>query len=192
MRTGGSQSALSLVERMAVREAGWVSPEEFAAALGDSYASPGPIGMLAAFIGYRVQGLPGAMAATLGMFLVPWLIAAGASRMVRPLLEGRRLRGFGRGAGAAVVGLQVVIAFDIARQAFTGYAYVAVALVALVLSLRNRVHPILFCSEGRWWGSPSGIRPREPSPSRRSEETGTRQTMDGREYTDVAPGERRG
>ena len=145
---GGSQSALSLVERMAVRETGWVGPEEFAAALGSSYVSPGPIGMMAAFIGYRVQGLPGAFAAALGMFLVPWLIAAGASRMLQPLLESRWLRGFGRGAGAAVVGLQAVIAFDLARQAFTGYVYVAVALVALVLSLRTNVHPIFILSGG--------------------------------------------
>ena len=150
---GGSQSALSLVERMAVRETGWVGPEEFAAALGSSYVSPGPIGMMAAFIGYRVQGLPGAIAATLGMFLVPWLIAAGASRILQPLLGGRRLRGFGWGAGAAVVGLQAVIAFDLARQAFTGYVFVA---VALALSLLTNVHPMLVLIGGAAAGAAIG------------------------------------
>jgi len=106
------------------------------------------IGMMAAFIGYRVQGLPGALAATLGMFLVPWLIAAEASRMLQPLLESRWLRGFGWGAGAAVVGLQAVIAFDLARQAFTGYVYVAVALFAWVLSQQTSVHPLMILLGG--------------------------------------------
>jgi chromate transporter len=145
---GGSQSALSLVERMAVRETGWVSTEEFAAALGSSYVSPGPIGMMAAFIGYRVGGFLGTIAAMLGMFLVPWLIAAGAARMLQPLLESRWLRGFGRVAGAAVVGLQAVIAFDLARQAFTSGVFVAVALIALVVSLLTSVHPLLILLGG--------------------------------------------
>ena len=46
------------------------------------------------------------------------------------------------------MGLQAVIAFDLARQAFTGYVYVAVALVALVLSLLTKVHPIFILSGG--------------------------------------------
>jgi chromate transporter len=145
---GGSQSVLSLVERAAVREAGWVSAEEYAAALGSSYASPGPIGMMAAFIGCRAGGLPGALSATLGTFLVPWLIAAGASRLLRPVLGSRRLLAFGRGAGAAVVGLQAVAALDLARHAFTSRTHVAVASVALALTLGTKVNPVILLLGG--------------------------------------------
>ena len=145
---GGSQSALSLVERVAVREAGWITADEFAAALGSSYVAPGPIGMMAAFIGFRVAGLPGAFSAVAGTFTLPWLIAAGAARLLQPVLESRWLQGFGRGAGAAVVGLQAVIAFDLARHALTGRGYVVVASVALALSLLTRVHPGLILIGG--------------------------------------------
>ena len=120
------------------------------------FTEPGPIGMMAAFIGYRVAGMPGALAAMAGTFTLPWLIAAGAARMVQPFLESRWLRGFGLGAGAAVVGLQGVIAFDLARQAFTGRGYVIVALVALALSLLTKVHPILILIGGAAAGAAIG------------------------------------
>ena len=144
---GGGQSVLPLVERMAVREAGWVSEEEFAAALGSSYLTPGPILMMAAFIGYRVDGLAAAGAATLGAFLMPWLIAAAAARLLKPVLEHPWLRAFSRGAAAAVVGLQAVIAFDLARHIF-GTIYIGVALVAFALSVRTRIHPFVILLGG--------------------------------------------
>ena len=144
---GGSQSVLPLVERMAVRETGWVSEEEFAAAVGSSYLTPGPILMMAAFIGYRVDGFAAAVAATLGAFLMPWLIAASTAGLLKPMLKQRWLRGFSRGAGAAVVGLQAVIAFDLARQIF-GTVYIVVALISLALSLGVKVHPALILLGG--------------------------------------------
>jgi chromate transport protein ChrA len=59
---GNSGSALSLVGRTAVREAGWVDADGFAAALGSSYVLPGRILMMATFSGYGVDGVAGATA----------------------------------------------------------------------------------------------------------------------------------
>lgn len=152
---GGSQSALPLIERIAVREMGWASAEEFATAVGSSYVTPGPIGMVAAFIGFRVGGFGGAIAATLGMFFIPWLIAASAARMLQPMLENRWLRGFSFGASAAVVGLQAVIAFDLSRNA-TGSVFVVIASAALLLSLFTKVHPVLIVLTGAVVGALAG------------------------------------
>ena len=154
---GGSQAALPLIERIAVREMGWATAEEFAAAVGSSYVTPGPIGMVAAFIGYRVGGFSGAVAATLGMFFVPWLIAASTARMIQPLLENRWLQRFSRGAGAAVVGLQAVIAFDLGRHAMTGWVFALIALTALALAVFTKVHPILIVLAGAALGALVGI-----------------------------------
>lgn len=149
---GGSGSALSLVEGMAVRETGWVSDEAFAAGVGSTYVMPGPILMMATFIGFRVNGWPGALAATLGVFLMPWLIAASAAWFLKPFLQRRWLRAFGGGAGAAVVGLQVAAAYDLARHAVTGWVYVVVAVVALALSLATKVHPVVLLLGGALLG----------------------------------------
>src|SRR6266571_3161976 len=58
---GGGQAALPLVERLAVADTGWLTPGQFASGVGLSYATPGPVLILAAFIGYHVAAIPGAL-----------------------------------------------------------------------------------------------------------------------------------
>ena len=79
---GGGGTALPLVERITVAETGWLTPQQFAIGVGFAYATPGPILILAAFVGYRVAGIAGALVGTVGVFAIPVIL-------------GGRLRGSG-------------------------------------------------------------------------------------------------
>ena len=102
---GGGGAALPLVERLAVSETGWLSSQDFAVAVACGYVTPGPVLITATFVGYRAAGLSGAVAATFGVFLMPWLLAAAAAQQLQRFMQHPRLAGFGRGAAPAVVGL---------------------------------------------------------------------------------------
>lgn len=154
---GGGQAALPLVERLAVSETGWVSPQDFAAAVAFGYITPGPVLITATFIGYRAAGLAGALSATCGVFLMPWVLAAAAAQQLQRLLQHPWLRGFGQGAAPAVVGLLGVTALNLSRHAFTHWAYSLVALAALLLALRTQVHPLLILLGGTVLGSLIGV-----------------------------------
>jgi len=145
---GGGGAALPLVERLAVSEARWVSPQDFAAAVACGYVTPGPVLITATFVGYRAAGLSGAVAATVGVFLMPWLLAAAAAQQLQRFMQHPRLAGFGRGAAPAVVGLLGVTALNIARHSLTHWAYALIALIALGLALRTKVHPLLLLIGG--------------------------------------------
>jgi hypothetical protein len=95
---GGGQAALSLVERTVVADTGWATPTGFATALAFAFITPGPILILAPFIGFRVAGLGGAVVAAAGVFLVPWFLAAGSARVLRGATQRPWVRAFGRGA----------------------------------------------------------------------------------------------
>jgi chromate transporter len=145
---GGGAAALPLVERLAVHEAGWVSPQDFAAAVACGYVTPGPVLITATFLGYRAAGLSGAVAATVGIFLMPWFLAVVAVQQLQRFMQHRLLAGFGRGAAPAVVGLLGVTALSIAQDSLTHWTYALIALVALVLGLWTKVHPILILVGG--------------------------------------------
>jgi len=137
---GGGKAALPLIERVSVA-AGWISPQTFAASVGFGYMAPGPILILATFVGYQAAGVPGAVAATVGVFLAPMLLAGWAAASVERLSENRWLRAFGDGAAPAVVGLFGATAWSLARASVTSWPLVCVAAAALVLAVRTKIAP---------------------------------------------------
>ncbi len=90
---GGGGAALPLVERFTVAETGWLTPRQFAIGVGFAYATPGPILILAAFVGYYVAGVPGALAGTFAVFAVPVALAAGSAGVVAAIEQVRALPG---------------------------------------------------------------------------------------------------
>jgi len=72
---GGGYAALPLIYESCVVRHGWISAAEYAQLISISEITPGPIAINAAtFVGTRVGGVLGAIAATLGFALPPFVI----------------------------------------------------------------------------------------------------------------------
>ena len=67
--------------------------------------TPGPVAIAATFIGYRVGGITGSLAATVGMFGPPFVLSVVAGRSVEAFHSSSAVRGFLRGVSPAVVGV---------------------------------------------------------------------------------------
>lgn len=138
---GGGQAALPLIERISVAEKHWIGVSTFTTGVALGYLAPGPVTILATFIGYQAAGFPGAGAATLGVFLAPVILAALAAAGVERFSQSRYLRAFGAGAAPAVVGLLVATAWNIGGHTLTSWPLCLVAVAALLLVLRSKVAP---------------------------------------------------
>jgi len=106
------------VERAAVHDTAWLTTSTFGAAVAFSYITPGPVLIIATFVGFHVAGVLGALSATVGAFIAPWALATLAAQQVKRFATNRRLSAFGAGAAPAVVGVLGVTVVSLGREAF--------------------------------------------------------------------------
>lgn len=72
---GGGYAMLALLDHTCVEEKKWLTAEEFSDLTVIAESTPGPIAInCSTYTGYKKGGLPGAVAATLGMVLPSFLI----------------------------------------------------------------------------------------------------------------------
>ena len=77
---GGGYAALALIQQEVVVENAWLAVGEFNDLITISQMTPGPIALNSAtFVGQRVAGFPGSLAATIGCILPSAIIVGGLS-----------------------------------------------------------------------------------------------------------------
>jgi len=108
---GGGHVVLPLLEREVV-PVGLVTREEFLAGYGAAQAVPGPLFTFAAFLGATIFGWPGALLATVAIFLPGALLVIGILPFWHHLRGLPKVQGSLMGVNAAVVGLLLAALFD--------------------------------------------------------------------------------
>jgi chromate transporter len=114
---------------------GWLDDKAFGDAIALGQVTPGPISVCATFIGYRVAGIAGAGAATVGVFAPPFIVAVLAARSLDTFAESRALQGFLRGISSAVVGIVLAASYALVRISIHDGLALGMAAVALVLRI---------------------------------------------------------
>jgi chromate transporter len=71
---GGGLSMIALMEEHVVHRLHWLSPREFVDGLALGQLTPGPVLMLAAYVGYKTLGVGGALVAAMASFLPSFVL----------------------------------------------------------------------------------------------------------------------
>jgi chromate transporter len=137
---GGAQA---LFYQYGVLQTGWISRADLTTILGFGYATPGPAVFGAAtFIGYRLGGVGGAIIGTIGIFIIPFLLAFLAAKYLTKLLSHRHALYAITAIGLAATGL--VAMTGIGLLSGTNYApwELLVSLSICLLSLHWNPNPL--------------------------------------------------
>ena len=105
---GGGLSMLAFMQEQVVTQLGWLSPQEFVDGLALGQLTPGPVLMLAAFIGFKLKGVIGATIAAGAIFLPSFLMMLTILPILKRMGNLAWLRAFMRGVGPAVIGALAV------------------------------------------------------------------------------------
>jgi chromate transporter len=93
----------------------WLNDQQLIDAVAVGQFTPGPVFTTATFLGYLFAGLPGALLATLGIFLPSFLLVALIYPLIGRLRRSPWLSAFLDGANAAALGLMAAVTLQLAR-----------------------------------------------------------------------------
>ena len=137
---GSGYVLLAFLRSDFVDRLGWLTDRQLLDAVAVGQFTPGPVFTTATFIGYLVAGWPGALLATLAIFL-PSFVFVAVSYPLLPRIRGSRwMSAFLDGVNVAAVGLMAAVTWQLARVAIVDAFTAALAVVAGVLLLRTRLN----------------------------------------------------
>ncbi|MFJ7665941.1 chromate efflux transporter [Lysinibacillus sp. NPDC097195] len=145
---GGGHVVLPLLEAQFV-QSGLMNATDFIAGYGLAQAMPGPLFTFVSYIGMVIAGVPGAVIATLAIFLPAFLLIVGAMPFWLSVSRYSALTGAMAGANAAVVGiLASAFIHPIVSQTIQSGFDVLIAAIFLWLSIRQAWSPYLLVVMG--------------------------------------------
>lgn len=109
---GGGYAMIELIKEESVRKHHWISEEDILDVVAIAESTPGPIAINSAtFIGYKIAGLQGSLAATTGVVLPSFLIIYAISFILRQFenFAGVRYAFFGIRAAVLALILQALL-----------------------------------------------------------------------------------
>jgi chromate transporter len=131
---GGGLTMIAFIQEQVVSQLHWLTPQEFIDGLALGQLTPGPVLMVAAYVGYQAAGLAGAVAGAIAAFLPSFVMMLA----ILPALERARklvwTRAALRGISPAVIGVLAVSLVRLAPHAVPDvFALVTLAATVVVL-----------------------------------------------------------
>jgi chromate transporter len=146
---GGGYAMIPLFEKEIVEKRRWMDRKEVSDVFALSQSIPGAIGVNSAtFVGYRLAGVRGAIAAMLGVLLPTFMIVILLSIAFLQVRDHPLIEAAFRGIRPAVVALIVYAAYSIGKTAMVDKTSWMTLIVALGFLCILHPHPVLIIVSG--------------------------------------------
>ncbi len=140
---GGGFVMIPQIEYDVVDVHRWMDHRTFADGMAFGQITPGPVLITATFVGYKVAGLTGAIAATIAAFLPSFVMTTIAGTSIDRFRTNFNVQAFLAGVAPAVVGMLAAAGVSLAKSGLGSVDGYAVATLAFLLMLRARFNPVL-------------------------------------------------
>lgn len=148
---GGGYALIPIIEKEVVQQRKWLSEKEIADVFALAQSAPGAIALNSAiFIGYRLKGKRGALAALSGIILPTFFIMIVLSLLFLQVHAHPKVEAAFTAIRTTILALIVYAALKMGMQAIVNYAAMAIC-IATVLALylfSSWLHPIFIIALG--------------------------------------------
>lgn len=150
---GGGYAMIPLIEREIVERRQWLKMEEMTDILAVSESIPGAIAInTSTFIGYRLAGIRGAIAAMAGVLLPTFAIVVMLSIFFLKVQDHPKIAAAFVAIRATIVALIAYAAIVIGRTALIDKSTIALMVAAFVAMFFLKVHPVFLIIAGALLG----------------------------------------
>ena len=139
---GGGPSMIPLLQEEAVNRHHWITIEEFIDALAMGNALPGPIAIkMSAYIGFKIAGLPGAVAGATGIMLPSFILILVVAWLFFQYKELPQVQSTLKAVRPAIVALLAIVVYDMWPHSVTSWHTGAITAATFAIVVFFNVHP---------------------------------------------------
>jgi chromate transporter len=154
---GSGYVLLAFLEADFVEALGWITSQQLIDLVAIGQVTPGPLLTTATSIGYLVAGIPGAVIATVGIFLPSFVLVAAVNPII-PKLRNSPLAGAALdGVNAASLGLMAAVMFQLAKVSLIDPLTIIIALLCAGALFFLRINSTWLIAGGGIIGIVSGL-----------------------------------
>ncbi len=152
---GGGYVLVALIRSNLVTKLGWISERQLLDAIAMGQMTPGPLSTTATFIGYLLGGFPGAVIATVAIFLPAFFFVAISGPLVPRLRQSPLAGAVLDGVNVAAVALIAVVTWQLFRSAVVDWTTLVLAGLSFFLLVQYRVNSVWLVLGGAMIGAGS-------------------------------------
>ncbi|HRA68200.1 MAG TPA: chromate efflux transporter [Caldilinea sp.] len=154
---GSGYVLLAFLRNDLVVNLGWLTDQQLLDAVAIGQFTPGPVFTTATFVGYLVAGLPGAIVATLGIFLPAFCFVAVLNRMVPAMRRSPWSAALLDGVNVAALGLMAGVTWQLGRAAIFDWLTALLAIGAALVLFRFKINSAWLVLAGGVIGLAAGM-----------------------------------
>jgi chromate transporter len=137
---GSGYVLLAFLRADLVTHRGWLTEAQLVDAVAVGQVTPGPVFTTATFIGFILGGIPGAVLATVGIFLPAFVLVAISGPVVPRIRKSKTASAFLDGVNVASLALIAAVGWQLARASLLDATTFLLAVVSLIALLRFRLN----------------------------------------------------
>jgi len=137
---GSGYVLLAFLRADLVLRLGWITDQQLLDAVAIGQVTPGPLFTAATFIGYLLGGTPGALLATLGIFLPSFIFVAISNPLIPKIRNSPWAGSLLDGVNASALGLMAAVTIQLAFSSLTDLFTIIIAIISLIMLLRYKLN----------------------------------------------------
>ncbi len=145
---GGGYVLFAYINYDIVTQYQWLNEKQLLDAISVGQITPGPLSSAVTFIGYLIEGLPGAILSTIAIFLPSFLFVFLLGKFLPQLRKSPLAQSFLDGVNSGVVALIIAVGLTLMHNSINAVGPAIIFIIGIFVLLKYKLDPALLILSG--------------------------------------------